>query len=141
MVLHKMEKDLSPTDKRIINFDPFLFEIALYDIYSELECDLILDELEEKPPQSMCSAIRILVKLERANLILEYRACDLARIFGCAASLERSAIKVVSFGTASAKEEARLKVKQVDIEKYGELIRVYVNGVFSDLCYCLDEAG
>ncbi|KAA6399408.1 MAG: hypothetical protein EZS28_005061, partial [Streblomastix strix] len=121
-----MEKDLSPTDKRIINFDPFLFEIALYDIYSELECDLILDELEEKPPQSMSRAIRILVKLERANLILEYRACDLARI---------------GFGTASAKEEARLKVKQVDIEKYGELIRVYVNGVFSDLCYCLDEAG
>ncbi|KAA6404280.1 MAG: hypothetical protein EZS28_000189 [Streblomastix strix] len=47
----------------------------------------------------------------------------------------------IEFGTPTAKEEARLKVKQVDLEKYGELIRVHVIGVFSDLCYCLDEAG
>ncbi|KAA6394187.1 MAG: hypothetical protein EZS28_010287 [Streblomastix strix] len=63
----------------------------------------------------MCRAIRILIKLERANLILEYRECYLASEFGCAASV---------------KEEARLKLKQVDIEKYGEQIRVHVNGIF-----------
>ncbi|KAA6373897.1 MAG: hypothetical protein EZS28_030576 [Streblomastix strix] len=46
-------------------------KIALYDIYSELECDLIIDELEENPPQSMFRTTSILFKLQGANLILD----------------------------------------------------------------------
>ncbi|KAA6387085.1 MAG: hypothetical protein EZS28_017390 [Streblomastix strix] len=82
-----MQKDLSPTDKRVLGFDPFLFEIRLDDFYSDLEQDLIKDEMDVKPPISKSDAVRLLNKLENAQLITQLRPCDIARLLDCDPSL------------------------------------------------------
>ncbi|KAA6352923.1 MAG: hypothetical protein EZS28_051550, partial [Streblomastix strix] len=82
-----MEKDISPTDRRTLGFNSFLFELAVPDYYTELETDIILDELAEKERNSKSSIIRLLNKLEKAELIKQLGPRELSKLIECDESL------------------------------------------------------
>ncbi|KAA6400722.1 MAG: hypothetical protein EZS28_003752 [Streblomastix strix] len=59
-----MFEDILPTDKCILGYDSFLFEVSVPDFLTELQSDINLDEMAEKVPDSKSSAIRLFCKFE-----------------------------------------------------------------------------
>ncbi|KAA6401301.1 MAG: hypothetical protein EZS28_003179 [Streblomastix strix] len=67
-----MQKDLSPTDKLVLGFDPFLFEIRLDDFYSEQEYDIIADTKKKDQKRNLyLTETQELIVLEKVLLIMD----------------------------------------------------------------------